>query len=590
MFVGLNSYFEHPSIAFIENSKLLFAAEDERFTGLKGGKSYNPFHAYVPLAALFEGLCQTGRTAQDIQKIGFSYDPFQHLGSLWGCFTGARLSSFSEEFGAFFSALRVKELLGTEYGYRPEYEQYFSPQELSQVPFSYFDHHLCHAASAFFLSGFDEAVIITADGAGEKTTARVSLGSNSTIRTIVNHKLPNSLGHLYSFVTKHLGFRPFSDEYKVMGLAAYGKDEYAKAFAKLLELQPDGRFKVNLALAGNLSNILGPPRLPSQEIQERHQNIANSLQRALEKAIIHIAQDAQTRTGQKHACFAGGVFMNSVANGLLAASGIFEKTFFMPAASDAGTAIGAACLLHAKENPRSPQIEYPGMFLGTSYSDLKILNTINGFDGLVVERFDEDRLAEEAAELLAQGHIGATFRGCMEFGDRALGNRSILADPQIPEIIERLNTVKGREMFRPLAPITLKKRVGEYFEGQGNEFMMTTCKVKAERRSQIAGCVHVDGSARVQVVDEESHPFIARLLSEFAKRKGYPVLINTSFNLHGQPMIESPRQALVALSSSVLSFVVMNNFLVKKLERHAEPTPRDHQNSLRPLAYANRVS
>jgi carbamoyltransferase len=564
MFVGLNSYFEHPSIAFIEDSQLLFAAEDERFTGVKGGKSYNPFYAYVPFSALFKGLLHSGRTARDIKQIGFSYSPLQHLGSLWGCFTGARLSSFSEELGAFFSALHVRELLGKEYGYRPEYKDFFSSQNLSRIPFSYLDHHLCHAASAFFLSGFEEAVIITADGAGERTTARVSLGSRAQIRTIVNHNLPNSLGHLYSFVTSHLGFRPFSDEYKVMGLASYGKDEYSNEFAKILELQPNGRFKVDLTLAGNLSALLGSPRLPSQEIEAHHQNIAHSLQKILEKVILHIAQDAQSRTRQKYACFAGGVFMNSVANGLLAASGIFEKTFFMPAASDAGTAIGAACLLHAKENPRAPQINYPGMFLGTSYSDEKILATINEFQGLVVEQLNDDSLAAKVAELLAQGEIGATFRGRMEFGDRALGNRSILADPQIPKIVELLNSVKGREMFRPLAPITLKRSVKEYFEGDGDEFMMTTCQVRTDRRNQIAGCVHVDGSARVQVVTEESHPFIAKLLSEFQKKKGYPVLINTSFNLHGQPMIESPRQALVALKSSILSFLVMNNYLIRK--------------------------
>jgi carbamoyltransferase len=564
MFVGINSYFEHPSVAIVEDSNLLYASEDERFTGLKGGKSYNPHHAYLPLTALFRGLQHLGRSAKDIQGFAFSYSPFLHLASLGGCFTGARLSKFREEFGAFFSALQVRGLLGTNYGYRPEFRKILSPADLRKVKFTYLDHHLCHAASAFYLSGFESAAVITADGAGERAAARVSVGQGGTIRTVLNHNLPNSLGHLYSFVTEHIGFKPFSDEYKVMGLAGYGTDSYAIEFSKLLQLQPGGRFRVNLALATNLTPLFGPPRSPEQEISQRERDIACSLQKALERAIMHIIVDARKRTGMRNACFAGGVFMNSVVNGLITESKIFDRVFFMPAASDAGTAIGAAAILNARANPHLPQITYPGMFLGTEYSDDKAARVVREFTNVESLECDDNVLAERMATELAAGNIGATFRGRMEFGDRALGNRSILADPGVPAIVEILNSVKGREMFRPVAPVVLRSAVREYFEGDGNEYMMATCRVREDKKQFIRGCVHVDGTARVQVIDDDSDTLLAKVLKEFRKRKGYPVLVNTSFNLHGQPMIEHPRQAMVALQASRLSFLAMNNMFVRK--------------------------
>ncbi len=564
MFVGINSYFEHPSIAIIEDSKLLFAAEDERFTGLKHGKSYNPYHAYLPLTSLARGLQHLGRDSKEILSFGFSYSPWLHLASLGGCFTGARLSKFSEEISAFFSARHVRHLLGTNYGYRPEFYSVLSPATLKRVPFLYFDHHRCHAASAFYLSGFEEAVIITADGAGERAAARVSVGRGATIRTVLNHNLPNSLGHLYSLITEHLGFKPFSDEYKVMGLAGYGKNEYCKEFEKLLVLLPAGRFRVNLHLATNLTTLFGPRLNSAHEIGPREHDIAHSLQRALEKAILHIAEDARHRTGLKNACFAGGVFMNSVANGLLVKSNIFDKLFFMPAASDAGTAIGAACILNAKAIPKNPQVAFPGMFIGTEYSNKTVTDIVQEFPGIRSLECSDEALTSKVADALAAGEIGAIFRGKMEFGDRALGNRSILADPGVPSIVEILNSIKGREMFRPVAPIVLKSVVRDYFDGEGSDFMMITCRVKDSRKSQIPGCVHIDGTARVQTIDDSSDSLLPHILNKFGQRKGYPVLINTSFNLHGQPMIEHPRQALVALSASRLSFLAMNNLFIQK--------------------------
>jgi len=564
MFVGINSYFEHPSVAIIDDGKLLYAAEDERFTGLKGGKSYNPFHAYFPLTALYRGLKEIGKSCRDIKAFGFSYSPLLHLASLYGCFTGSRLSSFGEELAAFFSTYKVQRLLGTEYGYRPEFRSVLDRTVLRKIPFYYLDHHLTHAASAFFLSGFEDAVIVTADGAGERAAARISLGKGANIKTLKNYNLPNSLGHLYSFVTDHLGFKPFSDEYKVMGLAAYGKDEYQDAFRDLLRLGPAGEFKVDLKKASRLSTILGPARVTGEGIEERHAHIAHSLQKRTEDAIVHIVEHAKKLTNARYACFAGGVFMNSVANGKILGGGIFDKVFFMPAASDAGTAVGAAALLHARNTPRAAQVSFPGMFLGTNYTNESIKKVCKDFQTISVEELNEDALAGEVANLLAQGEIGATFRGRMEFGDRALGNRSILADPGIQDVVELLNTVKGREMFRPVAPLTSASSFNDYFIGHGNEHMMATCQVREDARARIKGCVHADGSARVQIIPAHGDPFLLTLLEKFKALRGYPVLINTSFNLNGQPMIESPRQALVALHASRLRFLVMNNILVRK--------------------------
>lgn len=562
LIMGINSYFEHPSVALIEDGKILFAAEDERFTGIKHGRRYTPFNSYLPVAAMHKALAYIERTVADVDEIAYSYHRWDHLRSLYGCLTGARLSSLRDELSAFASLANLRHALRSGYEIPHRYRDRLDLAALRKIPVREWQHHLSHAASAFFCSGWDKALVVVADGAGERACTSVYLGNGRRLDPVGEEVLPNSLGHFYSFVTEHLGFEPFGDEFKVMGLAAYGEPRFSDVFERIVKLAPQGRYTVDLNALQSLAGLLGPRRTQGQEIEQLHMDIAKSAQMRLEETLIHLVSHYARQTGARRLCLAGGTFLNCVANGKIAKLGLFDEIFVQPAASDAGTALGAASLSAIRKGGPA-QLRYETAALGTEYDEDAIAAAVSHTDATPHKVGDEE-MVRRLAERLAGGSICAVFRGRMEFGPRALGMRSLLASPLDPAMCKRLNVVKGREQFRPVAPLVTEEDFDRYFDGHQDPYMLFTCDVLPEARELIPSAVHADHTARVQVVRRAQDPFLHALLTEFGRLTGHPVLINTSFNVRGKPIIESPLEALGCFYTSEVGALALGNHLIEK--------------------------
>ena len=561
--VGINSYFEHPAVAVIADGKVCFAAEDERFTGIKHGCRYSPYRTYLPVRALYHALRTCGIRSCDVTEIAYSYSGVDHLLSLWGCLTGRRFSTVREEFAAWRSLRHVRASLCGGYEIPTGYRAILDPSALAAASYSEWNHHLAHAASAFHCSGFDEALTVVSDGAGEASATSVYVGRGSTLVRIGRVDLPHSLGILYSLVTRHLGFEPFADEYKVMGLAAYGTPTYAEAFRRLVTLRQPAAYRIDKLLLQNLEAILGPARAPDAPLESTHMNIARSLQQRLEEALEHVVTAYLSRTRLRRLCLAGGTFMNCVANGRLAVLPGVDEVFVQPAAHDAGTALGAAILSHRRLGGAMP-VTFSSASLGTSYADKEMVTALRDA-GIPYRRLTDEALVDEIAARLERGQIGALFRGRMEFGSRALGMRSIIASPSAPNMRDRLNAIKGREDFRPVAPMVVGEAFDRFFEGVPNRYMAMTARVRAVARPLIPAAVHVDGTARPQVVWVDQDPFMHALLCACERRTGVPVVINTSLNLRGKPIVESPIDALACFCTSSMEFLVLGQLLVSKV-------------------------
>ncbi|MFE2141815.1 carbamoyltransferase [Streptomyces sp. NPDC059456] len=562
LIMGINSYFEHPAVALVEDGEVLFAAEDERFTGIKHGRRYSPFSTYLPVAAMHKALAHTGRSASDITEIGYSYHRWDHVRSLHGCLTGRRLSSLRDELSAFAMLANLPHALRSGYDIPHRYRDRLPLEGVRRIPVREWRHHLSHAASAFHCSGWDNALVIVADGAGENACTSVYEGRGKNLRKMAEEVLPNSLGHFYSAVTEHLGFEPFSDEFKVMGLAAYGESRFSPVFDSIVRLRPGGRYTVDLKALRSLGRLLPPRRRHGEPVGQIHMDIAKSAQLCLERALIHVVTHFARTTGLRRLCLAGGTFLNCVANGRLAALGIFDEIFVQPAASDAGTALGAAALSAIRRGGPA-QLHCPSMALGTDHDDGELANVI-AQAGDTARTLDPAALAERLAVRLSEGTICAVFRGRMEFGPRALGMRSLLASPLDPGMRDRLNALKGREGFRPVAPIVTEEAFGRYFEGHRDPYMLFTSEVRAEEREKIPSAVHADGTARVQTVPRDRDPFLHSVLTAFERLTGHPVLINTSFNVRGKPIIESPVEALGCFHTSQIGALALGSHLLEK--------------------------
>lgn len=560
--LGINSYFEHPSVAILRDGELLFAAEDERFTGIKHGRRYTPYSGYLPVDAIYRGLRATGLTIADIDEIGYSYHRWDHLKSLWGCISGRRFSSLGEELKAFETLAFLPRALRSGYEVPHRYRDLIDPAALSRIPFREWNHHLSHAASAFHCSGWDEALTIVSDGAGENACTSVYVGRGRELELVAEQVLPNSLGHFYSAVTQHLGFEPFADEFKVMGLAAYGEPRFAETFRRILRLEDGGLYSVDMAALRDLDSVLPPARVHGAPIEQLHMDIARSAQQRLEDALIHVVSHFARTTGQRRLCLAGGTFLNCVANGKIARLGLFDDIFVQPAASDAGTAVGAAAL-SALRRGGPAQLRVDSYGLGTAYSDDQIATTLQQA-AIESVHLDDADMTERLVGRLVDDRIVAVFRGRMEFGPRALGMRSLLASPLHQDMTKRLNTVKGREGFRPVAPLVTAEAFDTYFDGQSDPYMLFTSIVREEYRDLIPSAVHADGTARVQTVHREADPFLHGVLSAFGESTGHPVLINTSFNVRGKPIVESPADALGCFYTSDVDSLALGGHLVTK--------------------------
>ncbi|HTE52670.1 MAG TPA: carbamoyltransferase C-terminal domain-containing protein [Kofleriaceae bacterium] len=561
-FLGLNSFFEHPAAALIRDGELVFAAEDERFTGIKHGRRYTPFKSYMPLDAIYHALSFAGLTTADLAGVGYSYSSALHLKSLGGCLTGQRISSLREELEAFRSCRNNRLVLTSGYELLEKHRRVIDPADFGRARYQEWDHHLCHAASAFFGSGFERALVIVADGSGEASSTSVYLGSGRTLEPVDRYPIPHSLGIFYSMVTRHLGFEPFSDEFKVMGLAAYGEPRFVGELEQVLVLGSDGGYRVALDRLQALERLLGERRRPWEPLLDVHRDIARSAQVLLERAIEGLVRRHVRQTGADRLCLAGGVFLNCVSNGRLAEKGLVSDIFVHPAAHDAGTAVGAATLSWIAAGGDG-RLRFDSMALGTRASPAEVTAVLDR-GGIPYTRLGEDDMTARLAGLLARGAIGALFRGRMEFGPRALGMRSLVASPVLAETRTRLNDIKQREQFRPISPMVTEEAFSDFFDGFRSRYMLFTVKVRPGVAHRIAAVAHVDGTARAQVIRRADDPFLHQLLTRFGERSGVPILVNTSFNVRGKPIVENVSEALGCFYASGLDFLLLDDVLVER--------------------------
>jgi carbamoyltransferase len=559
--LGINSFFEHPAVALTIDGELVFAVEEERLTRIKHGRKYTPYKTYVPHESIGAALHFANLRSDDVNEVAYSYSPWRHAIAALGCLSGRRLSSVREELCAFISALNVKQALGSMHERSHRYASVL-PFNFARTKFKAWDHHLSHAASAFYCSGFQDALVVVADGSGESACTSLYVGEGKKLRPLTRTVLPHSLGFFYSFVTDHLGFEPFSDEYKVMGLAAYGEARYAESLSRVLQCKPYGRYHVDMRQLRQLEPILGPKRARHEPIEQRHMDIARSAQSVLEGILINLVSHHLKQTGLRRLCTAGGVFLNCVANGRLSRLPALNAYFVQPAAHDAGTAIGAAALSSIRLGGPA-QLRYPSMFLGTDYADEEIARALSEARIRYV-RIEQDALASTLAGLLANERVVALFRGRMEFGPRALGCRSLLASPRCATTREKLNVIKGREQFRPLAPLVREEDYDRCFDGPPNRYMMFAVKAKPETARCAPAVVHADGTSRAQIVRSSDDPFLHETLTRFNDATGVPVLINTSLNVRGKPIDESPVDALCSFLTSGADALLIGRYLVER--------------------------
>ena len=445
------------------------------------------------------------------------------------------------------------------------FRQMFGPVK---ARFRFVDHHLAHAISAYAFSGFDDAAVLVLDGRGAWEATSLWHGRDGRLEHVWTIPWPNSLGLFYAQFTQYLGFQPYSDEWKVMGLAPYGEPGvYLRDFI----VPDDNPYRVAARLligkdsapTAVIEAKLGKARVPESEIDPRHRNLAFAVQDCCEHAMMNLARAAMQETTCRNLCLAGGVALNSKANGKILASGIADGLFIQPAAGDDGVCLGAALAPYSDSGGKLPVRRMRHAYLGASIDDSEIEKVLQTYK---IRATPVNDPAKCAAELLANGKILGWFQGRMEFGPRALGSRSILADPRDPEMNAKVNNaVKFREWWRPFAPSLLAEIAGEYLESVNDSpFMILTSQVKPEKRSVIPSVTHVDGSARPQTVEKEINPLYWKLIDEFGKRTGVPVIMNTSFNLRGEPIVCTPTDAIRTFYSSGMDALVIGSFLIEK--------------------------
>jgi len=442
----------------------------------------------------------------------------------------------------------------------------------------FLDHHLCHMASCFFPSSFEEAAILIMDGAGEAACTTAGVGRGIELTRVGEHRLPHSLGHFYAAITGYLGFKMLDGEYKLMGLSPYGDPGGARWMREhLLKTTAPGRYALDTSVldyhralrgvfSGSFSDHFGPPRSRSEEapFDDRHRDIAASAQRAFDEVVLDMAAELRRRTGVAALTIAGGCGLNCTANGKILASGNFDEIYVPPVPHDAGGAMGAAMLLYTELTGKRPEPVVHAQ-LGPSFDETAIRAALGGFGNLGAERLGESELLGRSADLLANGGVMAWFQGPMEFGPRALGNRSFLADARHDSVRDTLNEkIKKRELFRPFAPSIKAEKASEYFEiQQPSPFMTIIVPVREDKRSVIPAVTHVDGTARPQTVDRAVNPRYWGLLDRFEALTGVPLLLNTSFNIQ-EPIVCTPKEALTTFSASGVDALALGDFWVTR--------------------------
>jgi len=557
--LGISCFYHDSAAALLRDGEVAFAAAEERYTRRKHCIDF-------PIHAVRAALAHEGITIDDVAAVAFYEKPILKFDRL----LLSSIATWPRGFPIFrrFVPLWLKQKLQTPAIFR--HELGFAQ------PVYYVEHHLSHAASCFLLSPFDEAAILTVDGTGEWTTTATGYGRGTEIHLDEEIRFPHSLGLLYSAITLHLGFQVNNCEGKIMGLASYGDPAACRdAFDQLITVRPDGSFRLDMSYfgylhkptmtSGKLDQLLGPRRQRGDELTQHHKDIAAALQAVVEEALIHTARHLHERTGLRKLCLAGGVALNCVANGRVLRESPFDELFIQPAAGDDGTAIGCAAYLYhtLMGHPRAAPLRTA--YLGDGFSDDEARRFLDA-QGVAHTRHDRDALLRLVAAQVADGRIVGWFQGRMEFGPRALGNRTILADPRRPDMKDILNhRVKHREPFRPFAPSALLDHTPDYFDIHvPSPFMLLVADVRPDKRAVLPAITHVDGTARLQTVARDENPLYYDLIRQFHELSGVPVVLNTSFNVRGEPIVRTPADAYACFRSTGMDTVVLHDRVVEK--------------------------
>ncbi len=590
--LGISAFYHDSAACLVRDGRIVAAAQEERFSRRK-------HDARFPIHAVSFCLREGNVAKKGIDAVAYYEKPLSKFVRI----LRSHLVSAPRNWRAFRQAipLWLRERLWIPYVIERELAHlgYARPAK-----FVYPEHHQSHQASAFFASPYESAAILTVDGVGEFATATMARGQGNQVATLCQQEFPHSLGLLYSAFTHHAGFKVNSGEYKLMGLAPYGKPAYVdRIYERLVDLRPDGSFRLNMRYFGFLHELRitnrafeelfdGPARVPESAITRREMDLARSVQVVTEEVLLRMARATREQTGEENLCLAGGVALNCLANAAISRAKLFRNIWIQPAAGDAGGALGAALFAwHQMENQArvcdGDHDRMRGACLGPSFRDEDVERFLKS-NGYPYTSLDGDARASQVANLLAQGQVVGWFQGAMEFGPRALGNRSILADARDPNMQSRLNlATKFRESFRPFAPAILEERASEWFDLDApSPYMLRVAGVRAEKRlptpdgatlpleqwanqprSVVPAITHVDGSARIQTVSRETSPEFHALIRAFERLTGCPLLVNTSFNLRSEPIVCTPSEAYQCFMRTDMDALMLNRFLLRKSEQ-----------------------
>lgn len=542
----------------MQDGKIVAAAEEERFTRKKHDFSF-------PENAINYCLREAGIEGSELDSVGFYEKPlvkFERI--LSSC-----IQTFPRSFMTFQRAmpiwmterLRIPSLIRKKTGF--------------QGDVVFLEHHMSHAASAFLVSPFEEAAILTVDGVGEWATASYGVGRGTEIEIIKEMNFPNSIGLLYSTVTAHLGFRVNNSEYKVMGLAAYGEPTYLDELKKIVKVHGDGSISLDMryfdfhvgerSFSDRFIEEFGLPRVAESEVGQEHMNLASSVQKLTEEILMKMINHLHKETGLSNLCMAGGVALNSVANGIIERDGPFEDVFIQPAAGDGGGAVGTVAYIYNTLGRNKRTYVMEDAYLGPAFPIEDTEEALKKY-GVSYQKFNRENLLKETAKLIYANHIIGWFQGRMEYGPRALGSRSILANPLNPEMKDILNKrVKHREEFRPFAPVAPLDEAREYFDFKHPlPFMLRVIMVKKDKQKILPSITHVNGTGRLQTIERDKNPLYYDLLKEYKKITGVPVIINTSFNIRGEPIVCTPDDAVRCFLGTGIDYLVADTFIAEK--------------------------
>ncbi len=583
--LGISAFYHDSAACLVQDGKIVSAAQEERFTRIKHDPSF-------PAKAIEYCLTEAGYTTKDIDLIAYYEKPFikfERLLETYLSFAPVGIKSFIQSIPLWIKQkIWMKEMISEELDFEGE------------IIFP--EHHLSHAASAFYPSPFQEAAFLTVDGVGEWTTTSFGLGKDNSVNIMSEIKFPHSLGLLYSAFTYFTGFKVNSGEYKLMGLAPYGEPKYKDIIlSELIDIKDDGSFRLNMKYFDYCTGLKmtnrhfdglfgGPPRKPETDPTQREMDLARSVQEVLEEVMMKIVKHIYKQTGQKNLCLAGGVALNCVSNGKILRESDFENIWIQPAAGDAGGALGAALLAWHQYQGNDRKVEggrdnQAGSYLGPEFDNDYIKNYLNKND-IPYEYVESDKLPEKTADLINDQKVIGWFQGRMEFGPRALGNRSIIGDARSPEMQETMNLkIKFRESFRPFAPSVAAEKVSDFFElDEESPYMLIVADVNKDnivdlsdednksigldklkvKRSTIPAITHVDNSARIQTVNRLDNPLYHEVISKFDEKYNCPVIINTSFNVRGEPIVCTPKHAFICFMRTNMDYLIMGNYVLDK--------------------------